>query len=637
MDNFKYVQAQPFFLAGAGVIVGGSTVTLTSFAQIDGTLLTMADFGTIGFGTVEPGNGANEEQICFTGVSQNANGTATLTGVSSVSFVSPYTKTANFQKNHVGGTTFVISNTSGFYDNLVSKNDDETIAGIYTFTNPNVPRMDTDPTYGAGTELYFATKQYVDDTAFAGAPNATTTQKGIVQEATNADYLAGTKTGSTGADLFVTPDILLTHNAEHRNLGLAYGTTLAYGDIVYADSGTGRYLKALATTTTNLDKVAAVAFESGVNGEFKQVLFPGSIVFTGGPFTIGSPVFLSDTGVASSTPGTTRKVVGVALTAGAWQFNPCVDTPTATPTANKIPIADGSGLLNAWVTGGFGGTGADGALTVSSGTTNFDLAGASYFEKNFTSISITGTGAVTFTNPSAAGTKIIFKSQGAVTITTSATRAIDLRNLGATGGAGAAAGTGTSGTNATNWIAGLVGGGNGGGPGAAGADGAGGAGGSSASNAGTAGGGGGGGAAGGSPGSTAYFNSLSAQYILAYSRPGAGGGGGGSGNNGALTGGNGSRGAGSLDIECNGALNYTGTIDATGAAGANGASGGGRGSGGGGGGAGGTVVILATSITANSGTTNVGGGAGGTVSAAAGAGGAGADGYSYIGLNTEFF
>ncbi len=198
-DAFKFAQLQPFTLAGAGVAIGDSSMTLSSFTQIDGTLLTMTDFGgVIGFGTVEPGNGVQEEQICFTGVSQNANGTATLTGVSHVAFVSPYTQTANFETTHAGGVQFVISNTAGFYDKLTAKNDDETVTGTWTFTNPNYPRMDTATPAPTDNEQ-LATKKYVDDTAFNGAPDASTTIKGIVQISTRPQLAAGTGTGSTGA------------------------------------------------------------------------------------------------------------------------------------------------------------------------------------------------------------------------------------------------------------------------------------------------------------------------------------------------------------------------------------------------------------------------------------------------------
>lgn len=204
-DNFLYVQNQPTSLAGAGASIGDTSIVLTSFLQIDGTTtLTMADFGSIGFGTLEPGNGVQEEQVSFTGVTQNSNGTATLTGVKTVLFISPYTQSTGLAKTHAGGSQFVISNTSGFYDRLTSKNDDETIAGTWTFTNPNYPRMDTTTPYPTDNEQ-LATKGYADSLAFAGAPNASTTVKGIVQEATQAQVDAKTQTGSTGAELFINP------------------------------------------------------------------------------------------------------------------------------------------------------------------------------------------------------------------------------------------------------------------------------------------------------------------------------------------------------------------------------------------------------------------------------------------------
>lgn len=186
-DQFKYAQLQPFTLAGAGVSIGSSTLVLNSFQTIDGTNLVMSNFGSIGFGTVDPGNGTREEQICWTGVTQNANGTATLTGVSSVSFVYPYTQTANFQKSHAGGAIFVVSNTSGFYDQLSSKSDDETITGKWTFPaggNANAPVSGT--VYSAPTDdLEYASKKYVDNVAIAGAPDASSTVKGITKLSSN--------------------------------------------------------------------------------------------------------------------------------------------------------------------------------------------------------------------------------------------------------------------------------------------------------------------------------------------------------------------------------------------------------------------------------------------------------------------
>lgn len=208
-DQFKFVQNQPSTLAGAGATIGDTSVILSSFQTIDGVNLAMTDFGSIGYGTMEPGSGTQEEQISFSGIVQNANGTATLTGVKSVLFVSPYTETTGLSKTHAGGTQFVISNTAGFYNKLTSKSDDETITGLWDFpSGANNPTIG-DVTYVAPTgDTQIATKKYVDDVAIAGAPDATLTVKGILEIGTTAEINAGTSTGGTGASLAVRPDQL---------------------------------------------------------------------------------------------------------------------------------------------------------------------------------------------------------------------------------------------------------------------------------------------------------------------------------------------------------------------------------------------------------------------------------------------
>lgn len=133
----------------------------------------MADFGDKGFGTLEPNAGDQEESISFTGVIQNANGTATLTGVSNVSFLYPYTETSGLSKTHAGGSKFIVTNTSSFYQQIIN---------------------------------------YIDGIAIAGAPNASTTVQGLVQEATTAQVNAGTAVGSTGAKLFASPADLAASN-----------------------------------------------------------------------------------------------------------------------------------------------------------------------------------------------------------------------------------------------------------------------------------------------------------------------------------------------------------------------------------------------------------------------------------------
>jgi hypothetical protein len=253
----------------------------------------------------------------------------------------------------------------------------------------------------------------------------------------------------------------------------------------------------------------------------------------------------------------------------------------------------------------FGGTGADGALSITSGTTTLSAANAKYFEKNYTSISITATGTLAFSNPHSAGTFIGLRSQGAVTLTSSSTPMIDASGMGAGGGSGGVnGGAGTSGTAAN----GILGG--------------------DASNGGV------GGSAGGSAGTAGAAYTLIAMYMTdsAYLfrrmlniTPGSGGGGGGGGTSTNGTGGAGGNGGGALYIECAGALNFT-TASGISVAGKNGSDAVSGCAAGGGGGAGGWCLILYGTLTANSGSVTItggNGGAGGSSTGTPGNGGGG--------------
>ncbi len=285
----------------------------------------------------------------------------------------------------------------------------------------------------------------------------------------------------------------------------------------------------------------------------------------------------------------------------------------------------------------FGGDGSDGILSISSGTTTIDLGGAAVFIKNYSSISITGTAALTFSNPHANGTIIHLRSQGDVTITSSTSPAIDVSGLGANSannGNGAVLGTNAGVTGVQGGQFGVEG-------------------------------------TGGAGGAVIVLNTTVVNFVIK-SLCGAGGGNGADGNLDPGTGGSGGRGGGALIIFCNGAYNVTSTLSAAGKVGANGTlgltsnasygnSGGGGGAGsitagvvggvgtgagsdvggGGGGGSGGSIICLYTTLTADSGTYTVTGGAGGTgatsiISLKAGDGGAGGNGFKVIAKNSFF-
>lgn len=190
---------QTYYLAGSGVNSTQNTIQLTYFLTPDGTPITMSEFGTTGYGVLEPQTTSRIEDISFTGITQNSNGTATLTGVTrGVQFNFPYASLPALEKSHAGGAQFIISNTAEFYYN--------------EFAMPNNSNVFTAPT----TPTSVATKGYVDGIAFsgAGAIAATTAAQGYVQIGTPVQVASSTQFGSTGATLVVpASDATSTFNA----------------------------------------------------------------------------------------------------------------------------------------------------------------------------------------------------------------------------------------------------------------------------------------------------------------------------------------------------------------------------------------------------------------------------------------
>ena len=317
----------------------------------------------------------------------------------------------------------------------------------------------------------------------------------------------------------------------------------------------------------------------------------GTVTGTTGAYLCVPSQFTSSTGgVATTTIPVTNssgKLIsawgGSASTLATLDANTLVvqnpANASTTPGAGLIPIADASGNLYGWGSR-FGGNGTDGALTINNTSTVINLGGAKAVEKNYTSISITSTGTLSFSNPAIGGTIVTLKSRGGVTITCSSAPCIDLRGIGASGG-NTALSAGTLGNgiltptlvhNAPSHAAGT---------------------------------GGVGGVV--MPSSTPYlvdaFGLNSKSSLLAVGSGGAGGAGVGFGSGG--------RGGGALLIESAGLLNFTTAsgINCSGSAGA--AASVTANSGGGGGGAAGMCAIAYNYLTSASGTILASGGAGG--------------------------
>lgn len=206
--NFTPVGGQTYTVSGAGVNSNAVTIPLNSFRTPDGRALTMSMFGSIGYAVIDPNSPQKIEDITFTGITQNGNGTAVLTGVSrGMDFVSPYLASTSLAYSHAGGAYLILSNTAGFYgQQFLFANNPASSTATLTFSPTNPPQYY--PSVGAqatgginATSSEFASIAFVQQAVVSGAVNATTLAKGIIQLATAAQAAAGTALGSTGASL----------------------------------------------------------------------------------------------------------------------------------------------------------------------------------------------------------------------------------------------------------------------------------------------------------------------------------------------------------------------------------------------------------------------------------------------------
>lgn len=319
------VGGKKYYLSGSGVSSSQATIGLTKFEIAGGTQkIRMTDFGALGCGTIQPGNSTKQEFISFTGVTQNSDSTATLTGVTrGLSPIPDYTASTTLQTAHAGNSSFVISNSPPcFYEGYANITQNEAVTGVWTF-NTNLPTSSLTST----TSSQFTVKSYVDNTVNAGAATSTETNGGIVELGTLAEQSSGYNGGATQ------PTVLQTKNSTSSP-----DVRGSYNIIAQA---TG-YLK-----QTWLDLTEAFTW-TGVH------------IFSGSPFTIsGATTTISS---ATTTLTDTNAILGIG-------------TSTPTLTASGVSIAS-----DTYIAGGLGvgsATTTDGNLVVAglASTTNLVVSG----------------------------------------------------------------------------------------------------------------------------------------------------------------------------------------------------------------------------------------------------------------------
>lgn len=319
-DNFNFVQLQDLRLAGSGISLSDTTIVLQSMKLIDGiTDVTTAMFGALGMAVLEPDT-SREENISFTTITQNTNGTATLTGVTrGLDFKAPYTTVSANRRAHAGGSIMRISNTAPFYNQIAVKDNDESILGAWVFPSaePTRPKITADVNATDATSL--VTLGQLGRTAAAGAANASTTVNGISEIATQDEVDDGTATGGTGATV-VTPASTITEarlNVQRYVAGENIDASTV-PQAVYLKESDGRVYKTDATSATEaiFSFIGfAILGQNITTGNTIRVQTDGLVAgFTG--LTLGGYYFLTNTvGTISTTAGTFSLRIGRAVTA----------------------------------------------------------------------------------------------------------------------------------------------------------------------------------------------------------------------------------------------------------------------------------------------------------------------------------
>jgi hypothetical protein len=287
--SIKYVEA-PDFYAYAPAVAGDTTITLNDLEDIYGNTLTMADFGNIGYGRIDPDGDEVSESFTFSGVTANSDGTFTLTGIKTVLAKYPYTQTSGLARSHSINAIVRFTNTASFYDNFANKENDEIIDGTWTFDGDNLPRVDS---YTAPTlDTEFAPKKYIDDTAISGAPDGTETVKGIWEGATQAEMSAGTATGTTGAYLLLKSQYASSTSPSTTTVPI----TNTSGKLDDSWGGSAETLATLdanslvvqnpanATSTPTADKIPIANASSTLHGGWVGASSTGDIIYYDGTY-----------------------------------------------------------------------------------------------------------------------------------------------------------------------------------------------------------------------------------------------------------------------------------------------------------------------------------------------------------------
>lgn len=251
-----------------------TTIKLSSFKEpVSNLPYTMSYLNTsVAYGTLDPQQPTRSEFVSFTGITQNADGTATLTGVTrGLARSYPYTASSTLRQTHSGQSIFILSDSPQHFAEYAIKRNDETITGDWLVPNPVNPTS-------------VANRQYVDGQVFGGIGNASETATGTVEIATGLEIASSTTSGTLGR--LAIPASLATSTYNSATAGLKVVVTQNDGKIdnnflngVVTLSGNNTYTGNNNFSTSTTATTTIGSFPAWEIGKQKQV-FTSSGTFT---------------------------------------------------------------------------------------------------------------------------------------------------------------------------------------------------------------------------------------------------------------------------------------------------------------------------------------------------------------------
>lgn len=288
-----------------------TSIKLSSFKNRSSIPLTMTLLNTdIGYGTLSPQT-SRSEFVSFSGITQNADGTATLTGVSrGLSDISPFTASTTLRQAHPGQSVFILSDSPQLFEEYAKRRNDESITGRWNFST-ELPYSSITAT----TSQQFTTKSYVDNITNAGAATSTETNGGIVELGTLAEQANSYDGGANK------PTVLQTKNSTSTC------------------QVSGSYNLVASSTTGKLDKNC---LDQSLN-----YAWTGNNTFSGTSAFSATTTITANVGIGTTSPFTS---LGVAGTITTNNINATTTTATSTFSGNLV-VSNNASTTNLTISG----------------------------------------------------------------------------------------------------------------------------------------------------------------------------------------------------------------------------------------------------------------------------------------------